>query len=142
VQPFELSPITTKLGEIDWLSGVPDEELALIDRHTTLGAVPASRMLCGQGEPGLEAFIVLTGEAAVIADGHTIARLVSGDFCGEMALVRETVRSAHVVALTPMHLLAMSKADFDLLRRESPTFSQQVKATMAIRLPDAHPAEP
>jgi CRP-like cAMP-binding protein len=138
MQPFRLTPITTKLGEIPWLTDAPAEELDLIDAHTTLGSVPASTMLCGEGQPGLEAFVIVTGEATVIAEGDEVARLGAGDFCGEMALIQGTVRSAHVVALTPMHLLTMTKADFDVLLEDSPTVNHQVMTSMASRLDNAN----
>jgi CRP/FNR family transcriptional regulator, cyclic AMP receptor protein len=138
MNPFEMEPITTKLGEIPWLRDVSAEERELIERHTTSLAAPASKMLCGEGQPGLDAFIIVTGDAAVIADGRQIAQLTTGDFCGEMALIQGTVRSAHVVALTPMHLLSMSKAEFDLLLRDSPAVNHQVLQSMAHRLDDAN----
>jgi CRP-like cAMP-binding protein len=131
---FRPNPIATKLDEIPWLSDAPADERELIDHHTTLAVVPATTMLCCQGEPGLEAFIILSGEATVVANGQTIGRIRDGDFCGEMALARHTVRSAHVVALTPMRLLAMSIPEFNILFRESPAINQRVTQTMDLRL--------
>jgi CRP/FNR family transcriptional regulator, cyclic AMP receptor protein len=137
MQPFELKPITSKLGEIPWLRDVPADECELIEHNTTMLAAPASKILCGEGQPGLDAFIIVSGAAAVIADGRQIAQLTTGDFCGEMALIQGTVRSAHVVALTPMHLLSMSKEEFDLLVRDSPTVNRQIMQSLASRLDDA-----
>ena len=53
---------------------------------------------------------------------------------GEMSLIDDSVRSATVMARTECLLLAIGRAEFDLLIRETPAFARHVMGVMASRL--------
>jgi voltage-gated potassium channel len=51
------------------------------------------------------------GEAEVVRQGERVATLGPGEFFGEIALLEKTLRTASVIALTPMRLVTLSHWD-------------------------------
>lgn len=122
---------------IPLLSEADPRELEAVARHTTELTVNPGTVLCREGSLGLEAFIIVSGDADVVVRGATIAGLTAGDVCGEMALLDHGYRAATVIATTPTRLLVMSSGDFRTLLGEAPTFTRRLLATISLRLRDA-----
>jgi CRP-like cAMP-binding protein len=96
-------------------------------------------VLCREGEPGDAAYIVLEGEAEVIAtadDGQqvVVATVPKNSFIGEMAVLRNVNRNASVVAATPLTALKVSKDAFFQLLRDSPSFTMELLNELAERV--------
>lgn len=60
-----------------------------------------------QGEPGVTFYVVADGEVQVTVDGVQRRVETTGEFFGEIALLRESVRTATVTAVTPTTLLEL-----------------------------------
>ena len=77
-----------------------------------------------EGEPGLGMYVIKAGAIKIFKDYNSkmkeeIAILNTGDFCGEMALLDESPRSATAVALGETTLLGLFRPDFfNLLDRK------------------------
>ena len=74
---------------------------------------PAGIFILEQGEKGEKLYLILSGEAEVVQekpDGtrHSLGRLGPGEFFGEMAIVRQKPRSAHVIAASTVTCLIFS----------------------------------
>jgi hypothetical protein len=65
-----------------------------------------------QGEHGERFYVIKHGKADVIGDGRLIATIGPGDCFGEIALMRDTVRTATVRARTPLLLYALDRRHF------------------------------
>ncbi len=69
-----------------------------------------------EGDIGDFLYIIVSGRVSVqtTKDGHTeeIATLGSGEYFGEMALLNKNTRSATIVCLEPVDVLALKKSDF------------------------------
>ena len=65
-----------------------------------------------QGEPGDRFYLVDRGSLEARVDGEVRRRLGAGDFFGEIALLRDTPRTATVVALEDTRLLALGRDEF------------------------------
>jgi MFS family permease len=74
----------------------------------------AGTVIMSAGDPADFFYIVDEGEVDVVKAGQRVARLGVGEHFGEIALLRRTPRTATVVALTPVRLLAL---DPDLFLR-------------------------
>jgi CRP-like cAMP-binding protein len=99
--------------------------------------VSAGDVLCTEGEPGHEFYVIASGEAAVEHGGHTVAKLSTGDYFGELALLDRGPRSATVRALTDGRLYVLHEQSFAAVLNEVPALAQKLLASMAGRLREA-----
>ena len=95
-------PWIERLRGIDLFSQCTDKELEQIDALMTEVTLPEGKVLMREGEIGLEAFVIESGEAVVTRDGTELARRGPGMIVGEMALIDQGPRTATVTAATPM----------------------------------------
>lgn len=106
------------LRSIPLFASCSTRELAQVDALGAEFEVSAGEVLIREGVPGRESFIILEGDAIVTVGARVVARLRSGDFFGEMALLgRRTLRTATVTALTPMRLLVIDPRELGSLLR-------------------------
>jgi CRP-like cAMP-binding protein len=101
-----------ELAEAKFFAGCSRHELRAIASFCTPLVVKAGRVLTRQGDPGLECFIVLEGQAVVERNGSIIGHVVDGSIIGEIALVHRTPRTATVTVATDMKVLVMSTSEF------------------------------
>ncbi len=86
-----------------------------LHRLGTLCTVKAGCALTTEGTPGRDAFYVVAGQARVTADGVLLAHIGPDEFIGEMALIDHGLRSASVVAESPMQVLNFDASAFAAL---------------------------
>ncbi len=95
-----------------------------------------------QGTMGEQMFVILRGTAEVRASARpggpkkTVRRLGRGDVFGEMGLVRRHPRSADVVALEDVEVLAMDESFLTRLQRRYPRIAAKVFLNLARILSD------
>lgn len=85
-------------------------------------------VLVRQGEYAYHLFVVREGIAAVASGERLLTTLGPGDWFGEIGLLTHGVRTANVVALSPMRLLVMVMWDFDDIMREMPDLARGIEA--------------
>ena len=109
---------TQKLRSIPLFANCSPRELAQVDALGAEYGASAGEILVREGVPGRESYIILEGDAIVTVGARVVARLRSGDFFGEMALLgRRNMRTATVTALTPMRLLVIDPRELGSLIR-------------------------
>jgi hypothetical protein len=90
----------------------------------------AGETIVRQGDQGDEMFVILQGETAVFVAEHERRQKVSafyrGDVFGEMSLVRHAERSADVVAVDDVEVLAVSERFLERLRRRYPRIAARL----------------
>jgi CRP-like cAMP-binding protein len=96
--------------------------------------VEAGTTLAEQGEFGYAVFAVTSGTADVFKDGVKIRELGSGDVFGEIAVLFGGVRTATVVATSPMQLVMLFNGELARLDREVPQVADALRSTVADRL--------
>ena len=65
-----------------------------------------------QGDPGDDFYVIEHGRADLICDGQPIGALGCGSGFGEIALIRDSRRTAAVRATTPLTLRGLSRPVF------------------------------
>ncbi len=101
------------LKTVPLFNDLNQKQMSEIARHATEVTVTAETVLAKQGSYGLEFMYIVEGSARVERDSQTINQLSKGDFFGEISLLDGGLRTASVIAETPMTLLVVHKQSFD-----------------------------
>jgi MFS family permease len=103
-------------AELDVVSAVPlFEPLSLVAKEHLAGRltrlhVDPGEVVVRAGDAGDRFYIVDSGELEIVNGAH--ANAGSGDFFGEIALLRDVPRTATVRAVSPSELYALDRDDF------------------------------
>lgn len=107
-----------------------------LDRLDRLGVqidVRAGHVLTREGAHGAECFVVIDGIATVSRAEAPVGMIGPGSIAGELALLYDVPRTATVVALTPMRVLALSAREFRTLLDVAPCVRATVTGIAATR---------
>ena len=126
-----------QLAQVRLFSACNKKELGLIGKASDEIAVPAGKVLCEQGKPGFEFYLILDGSATVRRNNKKVATLGPGGSFGELALLTRLPRNATVVADTDMDLLVLGQREFSGLLDEVPGMAHKLLSSMAQRLSEA-----
>jgi CRP-like cAMP-binding protein len=137
--PRELaeSRLMRALRGIDLFRPLSDEELNLAaSRFRQLHYAAGERLIEEEG-PGDSFFVIDRGEVEVskriAAKRRTLARLMEGQFFGEMALLTGEPRSATVVALTDVDVFTIDKSGFHDVLVKNPAIAVDISAILSER---------
>jgi CRP-like cAMP-binding protein len=122
------------LAQVRLFRACSNKELTIIGRASDEVRVPAGKVLCEEGSPGHEFYLVLDGTATVSRKKRKVATVGPGQYFGEMALLDRGPRSATVVADTDMDVLVLGQREFAGVIDEVPALAHKLLTTMAQRL--------
>lgn len=105
------------LGQAPLFRGVSGQALDDLLRRMQIRTRPSSTLLVAQDEPGDSMFLLVEGRARVVIFGEngrelTLASLRAGDVFGELSLLDSRPRSANVVAIDDVTVLALGRDAF------------------------------
>ena len=129
------------LQHIALFESLGDDQLdQILDRHRE-SSHQADQVIVMEQDWGESLFLLRSGLAKVrtyTADGDEVVMslLGAGDVFGEMAALDGAVRSADVVALTPLHLVKLRSAPFSSLLQREAGFALALARLEASRLRD------
>lgn len=123
-------PLLATLGEAD---------LAAFAALLRERRYPRGSMILAQGDPGEALYLLAAGQVKVVLiheDGREVILSVLGPgaFFGEMALLDQEPRSAHVVAMTDSLLLQLRREDFQARLRSGPEVAIALLRELSRRL--------
>jgi len=142
----------TKKEKIAWLRTVPlfkevsPRSLALIADKATVIEYPAGRYIVRQGQVGtgcyliirgrvrVERYLIIRGRVRVERSGEALSRLGPGDFFGELSVLDQLPRIAHVVTEEPTVCLGLASWDFTKLLEQNPKITLSILREVARRL--------
>jgi len=101
-----------------------DEEIRKVVDEATYLTVPDGWALMLEKTPADKAYLILDGEVSVRRGGEEVARVGAGELIGEMALVNHKLRSATVVAETPLEVLHFTAETVAKLTEQVPHFQE------------------
>ncbi|WP_102961388.1 cyclic nucleotide-binding domain-containing protein [Mangrovicella endophytica] len=126
------------LRRVPLFSGIEAPKLKLLAFTSKLVRYEASEVLFRQGDPGDSAFVILSGQAVVIADTPggeiEIARLGETDFVGEIGILCDMPRTATVRAVTNVKALRIGKDCLVELLENFPSIGLSMLRGLALRL--------
>jgi predicted acylesterase/phospholipase RssA/CRP-like cAMP-binding protein len=125
------------LRNVPVLAGLSEELLDRLGGEVGERRVKAGEWILREGEAADSAFIVQSGRVEVIDEGPPdalIRILRRGDVLGELALLREGTRSASARARRDTQLLELSRAAFEALIQEAPSFALGLTRAMGAQL--------
>ncbi len=125
------------LRQVPMFATMPKRQLGVIARYADETTGHAGQVLAVEGEVGDQFFLICKGAAVVRKNGHEIAKLGTGDFFGEMALLDGEPRSADVQLTEDAELLAIHRRDFDYLLDDVPGMARQMLIAVTSRLREA-----
>jgi CRP-like cAMP-binding protein len=148
-----------RLRHLDRYIGELDKEIALLHgvhmlqplplpaiEHLARGLepvqVPAGQTVFRQGDPADRFYVIETGAADVVGDGHLVTTLGPGDGFGEIALLRRVRRTATVRAATDLELQALTCDRFLPVVTGFPPSSREAGAEVEEMLDRFRPGEP
>ncbi len=125
------------LKTVPLFSGCSQGELRSIAQLGTPIAFDEGTYLTEEGEPGREFFLVLDGVASCRMRNKEVKRFSPGAYFGELALLHGGLRTADVVATTPMELLVLDAREFRSMLMTTPSIGVKMLANLAERLTQA-----
>ena len=123
-----------ELARVNRFHDFTDEEIHQVVDVATYLTVPANWALMVEQQPADKAYLILSGEVSVRRHGEEVARLGAGEVIGEMALVNHKLRSATVVAATPLEVLHFTTETVATLTRKIPHFRDALMSAVEERI--------
>lgn len=129
------------LRQVELFAEVSARSLSLVADEAIDVSFAAGQYIVRQGQVGTGFYLIASGRVTVVRGSEVIARLGPGDFFGELSLLDQAPRLAHVVAEEPTVCLALASWDFTKLLEQNPKITLALLRVVARRLRDAadHP---
>ena len=128
-----------RLREIPILGEVATDLLGEIAQRFAVEQVPENRTVIVQGDPGDRFYLIARGRVAVTVrtamteEERLVATLETGDYFGEVALLRGVPRTASVRTLAPSLFLSLSRNQFLELVERAPGLRERLEAVLTAR---------
>jgi CRP/FNR family cyclic AMP-dependent transcriptional regulator len=130
---------TDVLKRVPLFSDLSEAELARFADVTREREYPKNSVILFEDDPGDALYIVSSGQVKVVLIGEDgreviLSVLGDGDFFGEMALIDDEPRSAHVIAMRDSQLLVLRRDDFQAQLVAQPKIGLKLLRVLVQRL--------
>lgn len=123
-----MSVDAAELSALPIFSSLPEDELNVLAVNAERIEIETAGVeLTREGDFGHAAYVVLSGEARVVADGRDLRTLASGDMFGEVAVLASGRRTASVISSTPMVIASIFKRDLWKAEEKNPAFAARLR---------------
>lgn len=112
------------------------QEIAKISSSGTRVTLPEGWSPIWKDTPADKAYIILSGSVSVRIKDKEVAKLGPGDIMGEQAILNHSLRTASLVALTPLDLIHLTSETLTKLYIEMPSFHNALEKVAAERFGD------
>jgi small-conductance mechanosensitive channel/CRP-like cAMP-binding protein len=131
------SRLERAIRNIDLFRPLSDEELTAAAASFRHLHYSTGERIIQEGEPGDSFFVIDRGEVEVsktlAGARRTLARLMEGQFFGEMALLTGERRSATVVAASDVDVFMLDKAGFEKVLVANPSIAVEISTILSER---------
>ncbi|HEX9703669.1 MAG TPA: Crp/Fnr family transcriptional regulator [Gemmatimonadales bacterium] len=127
------------LEKIPLFNQLAPGELQRVVDVTRERTYPKNSVILFEDDPGDALYVVALGQVKVVLIGEDgreviLSVLGTGEFFGEMALIDDEPRSAHVIAMEDSSLLVLRREDFQGILRQSPGIALALLRELSRRL--------
>jgi CRP-like cAMP-binding protein len=127
------------LQKVPLFSQLAQPELQRVVDVARERAYPKNSVILFEDDPGDALYVVAQGQVKVVLIGEDgreviLSVLGAGEFFGEMALIDDEPRSAHVIAMEDSALLVLRREDFQGILRQSPGIALALLRELSRRL--------
>ncbi|HEX9691000.1 MAG TPA: Crp/Fnr family transcriptional regulator [Gemmatimonadales bacterium] len=131
-----------QLRRVPLFAHLSDIELGRIRQAVREKGYPRGSVILFEHDPGDALYVVIGGQVKVVLiaeDGREVilALLKEGDFFGEMSLIDDQPRSAHVIATEDAQLLVLRRDDFLACMDDMPRIALGLLRALSRRLRQA-----
>jgi putative ABC transport system ATP-binding protein len=121
------------LKDVEVFKALTPHELTHVAERMRRRHYMPDEIVIHEGEAGHELFLISDGEVKIERGGHEVARLGTGEFFGELALLSGNPRNANVVATQPLEAFVLEEADFHEAIAASASFRDQLRRVYFLR---------
>jgi CRP/FNR family cyclic AMP-dependent transcriptional regulator len=105
------------IENIPLFSGLPEEDLALIEQHGSIKTYRKNTIVINQDDETDSLYAILSGSVKVFISSEDGREVIlnhqgTGEYFGEMALIDRQPRAASVETLEPSRFMVISRNDF------------------------------
>ena len=138
-----MSQVTTQnvdfLATVPLFSGLDRSELEKFAEVTREKSYPKGSVILFEDDPGDSLFVVREGRVKVVLIGEDgreviLGVLGVGEYFGELSLIDDRPRSAHVIAMEDSNLLVLRREDFRKRVESSPSVAWGLLTELSRRL--------
>jgi CRP/FNR family transcriptional regulator, cyclic AMP receptor protein len=127
------------LSTVPLFSGIDRTELQRFADMTRERFYPRGSVILFENDPGDSLFVVRQGRVKVVLIGEDGREVILGvlgvsDHFGELSLIDDRPRSAHVIAMDDSHLLVLRREDFRKRVEASPAVAWALLSELSRRL--------
>jgi CRP/FNR family transcriptional regulator, cyclic AMP receptor protein len=122
------------LGTVPLFSCLSKRDLSRLAKATHEHTYEPGTQVTTQGKSGVGFFVILEGKARVQVQGRRAKLLGPGDYFGEMALIDDAPRSAHVTAETELRCQVLTQWQFRPFVKEHPEIAWALLKAMVARV--------
>ncbi len=124
-----------RLKSIRLFEQLSDEQLRSIAPFADETSVPEGEQLVREGDFSYELIGIEEGTAQVTRGGDQVADLGPGDFFGEIGVMERGLRTATVVATSPMRLITLTRWELRRMEKEMPEALEEIHRAADERRP-------
>jgi voltage-gated potassium channel len=121
------------VSRVPLFAGLQASDIADIMRLLRAQQMEPGAVIARRGEPAHSMYFIAAGEVEIALDSARV-RMGTGHFFGEIAALRRSRRSATIVALTRVSLLALDAHDLHALMEREPRIAERVHEVVRSRL--------
>lgn len=127
------------LRRVPLFSDLSEGELVRFADVTREREYPRNSVILFEDDPGDALYVVSSGQVKVVLIGEDgreviLSVLGDGDFFGDMSLIDDEPRSAHVIAMKDSRLLVLRRDDFQQQIQQHPDLALKLLKVMVQRL--------
>jgi CRP-like cAMP-binding protein len=125
-----------RLKSVQLFERFSDDELRTIATFADETSVPEGEQLVREGDFSYQFIGIEEGTAEVTREGQHVGELGPGDFFGEIGVMERGLRTATVVATSPMRLITLTRWELRRMDKEMPEAMEQIRRAADERRPE------